>query len=311
MKGEAWKFRPKTENELKIDSKVVKEKQSHPQKAVPKILETIKLAKASQERTIMSEKQVLSANVVETIKSQGSVSTIPQAARSLVTLPSFVNSRPQVLDKIIDNPSLENSINTSFSGLEGEGKEKDTDRIGSECDTPNQKINFNAIIKKIMSKRDLLNFENDYFYNVVKRSEDLSAKYIRDNLNVMRFERKFCPGETVGELSMSLNCARTSSLLAYSNLYVLYLDQKGYENTFMNQIEEVRDKVQYFVNYFRDMKPDILRRMCFFFKEQKFKIGDIIYREDSPCDDLFFIKSGEVQVILCLGKNINNNFKAY
>ena len=238
----------------------------------------------------MTMSQFSTINPNESCK-QLSFSTINHIPTSLGNLPSFANNS-QAMDKIADNPSLENSLNASFDELDNEhGKNNSTKGNNS-----NLRVNFNTIIKKIMSKRDVLNFENDYFYNVVIRNEDLVSKYIKDNLNMMRFEKKICSGETVGELSMSLNYARTASILAYTNLYVLYLDQKGYENTFMNQIDEVREKVQYFVNYFKDVKYDVLRRMCFFFKEQRYKIGDIIYKEGGVCNDLYFIKSGEVQV---------------
>lgn len=261
--------------------------------AVPKILETIRLAKASKERDLMSLNQFSKENLSEVAGKPQTVSSINMIPCSQATIPSFLNTS-QVLDKIVDNPSLENSMDTSRSH-EGNDKAEGHSSTKSK-DEPHLKMNFNAIIKKIMSKRDVLNFENDYFYNLVKRTEELAHKYIRDNLLMMRFERKIYSGETVGELSMSLDCARTSSVLAYTNLYVVYLDQKGYEKVFTNQIEEVREKVQFFVNYFKDIKYDTLRRMCFFFKEQRFKVGEIIYKEGSACHDLYFIKSGEVQV---------------
>ena len=276
--------------------KVVKEKKTQPLKAVPKILETIKLIKASNERNQMASKQRLDHASTDKSSVPSLTALNVFTTNSLATLPSLPDGS-LILDKLVENP-LDNSLDVSRSNdlIRHEKGDNGSDYIRSEIDVVQLKKTFHSVIKKIMNKRDVLNFENDYFFNLVKRNEDLAFRYIKNDLTMMRFERTICPGETVGDLAMSLDYARTSTVLAYTNLYVLYLDQKGYENTFTNQIDEVREKINFFTNYFKDVKPESLKRMCFYFKEHKFRMGDIIYKEGAPCDNLYFVKSGEIQV---------------
>jgi len=154
----------------------------------------------------------------------------------------------------------------------------------------------NVVLSKITQNRDVLNFEDDYFVNLVKGNSELARKYIRDKIVRMRFERKILPNEILGEMSMSLAMVRTSSVLAYTDLHVLMLDQKGYEIVFARQLEEVQEKLNFFLDYFAGMKYEILKKVCFFFEEKRFKINEILYREDNPVDGLYFIKSGELHV---------------
>ena len=151
-------------------------------------------------------------------------------------------------------------------------------------------------MKKLKETKDALNFENDYFFGLIKRDQELSAKYMKDKLSLMKFERKIDPYETIGEVSMTLTQMRMTSVLAYTDVHIFYLDQKSYEKVFYAQLELIQEKLNFFKDYFRDINFETFKRMCFLFTEKKFKLGEIIYREGEDSDNLYFIKSGEVQV---------------
>lgn len=81
-----------------------------------------------------------------------------------------------------------------------------------------------------------------------KRNDALAMKYLKDNVLTMQFERKFEVYETMGEMSMSLNHVRTTSVLAKTDVHVLTLNQRGYERVFAELIEEVREKLIFFLD---------------------------------------------------------------
>jgi len=162
-----------------------------------------------------------------------------------------------------------------------------------------------GILKKIKVTKDILNFENDYFFGLIKRNQELAGKYMKDKTCIMKFDRKVEVYETIGEVSMSLTQVRLTSVLAYTDVHIFYLDQKSYEKVFYAQLEEIQEKLNFFKDYFRDISFDTLKKMCFLFTEKKFKLGEIIYREEEGSDNLYFIKSGEVQVCTLLKSLIN------
>ena len=126
----------------------------------------------------------------------------------------------------------------------------------------------------------------------------------------MNFEKKFSEYDTIGEISLSLNVRRTASVIAYTEVKALYLDQKGYEVVFASLLENVKEKIKFFSDFFPSLKFDEVKRAAFLFEEQKFNINEILYQEGSFPIYLFFIKSGEVHVsgeglyVQCWGFNV-------
>jgi len=55
-----------------------------------------------------------------------------------------------------------------------------------------------GILKKIKVTKDILNFENDYFFGLIKRNQELAGKYMKDKTCIMKFDRKVEVYETIG-----------------------------------------------------------------------------------------------------------------
>lgn len=259
-------------------------------KNTPKILETISLAKAQNIRN----------------KTHISVQTNNRPSISVISDRSpLVGDRERSPNRY--SIIKDGANDTKYDEIKRNGREdlKVENRIESESAKPSQNKLQNIIItkkigegilQKLKDSKEVLNFENDYLFNIIKRSSELSNRYIYDKNLILKFERKFNAYETLGEMSMSLNQMRTSSVVAYTDLHVFYLDQKSYEKVFFAQIEEIKEKLNFFSEYFKEINFNNLKKLCFLFTEKKFKLGDIIYKEGNPSDNLYFIKSGEVQV---------------
>jgi len=336
LKGEAWKFRPKTEEEFKLEGRI----KAGDKGKTPKILETIRLAAASKNR--------------DKFKITGDPDTnrtLPYANLT-IKIPKDIPEELSIVltpgKKKPSNLSQQNSLDSPLSGNKSSSRrgslKGSSSKTSSPDNSPYRKMSMNkqgsqvkenkpikgstfsqtkekeesviqiapvkpsnlisrlrtSVLNKITVNRDVLNFENNYFAALVKTNLEYSARYLDHDTVLMKFDRKLNNFDMLGEMSMNLNSARNSSVLAFTELHVWYLDQKGYEMVFANQLQDVKDKLEFFQGYFKEMKPEILRRLCFLFEDKHFQIGEYIYKEGDECDGLYFIKSGEAHVLIIL-----------
>ncbi len=153
-----------------------------------------------------------------------------------------------------------------------------------------------SVKSKITSNLSVLKFENDYLTSMTKRDPELLTRYMDDNIILVRFEKKYQPQQVIGEVSMNLSGARSSAVVAYTELHLFCIDQKGYEQVFASLLDDVKEKMKFFMNNFKEMNQAVLRRVCFLFEEIRFPVGETIFKEGANTDGLYFIKSGEVHV---------------
>lgn len=301
IKGEAWKFREKTDQEYELDTVVKQKKKSTT--GTPKILETIRLAKASNDRQKVVRTGFLFPNTPEAQRNSPVRPSLLQVNNNekAKRVSILAREKPTEVPKIDLLESHRNSIKGDEQGdtptsLQEKVRRTSQKSTFAQLDKEKEKKFKTGLLQKLKENKSVLNFENDFFVSMVKRSSDLSAKYLKDKIPIMAFDRKCGAREVLGEMSLNLVQARSSSVMAYTELHVLYLDQLSYEKVFFAQIEEVKEKLDFFREYFKEISFNVFKRMCFLFTEKKFKLGDTIYKEGSPCDNLYFIKSGEVQV---------------
>jgi len=282
LHGEAWKFRPSTNIEFERDEAASKKSAT---KEAPKILQAIALAKASADRN-------KNPNLaIQVLKRQNSPNR-----KSISKADS-----PQ-------RPPLLNLNSVDFTADNKIGNNSPARKIPSQLKSRPEDINKikAGLLKKLKDTKGALNFENDYFHGVVSRNPGLSKLYMKERVVNMKFDMKFNLFETIGEVSMSLTQVRTTSVLAYTDVHLFYLDQKNYERVFYAQIEAVQEKLTFFKDYFKDVAFDTFKRLAFLFAERRYNLGEVVYKEDEKSSNLYFIKSGEVQVFAIVTKFLND-----
>ncbi len=325
LTGEAWEFKPKTSFEMELDET----KRKNVGSEEVRFIETIRLAKISNER-----KQAAENRLVETLNSskQGimkppTLTGSTKNGRSSILLrrtesPMFENnssieSKEATLDNISMNGPGKTNGNVLPSGkffeepplspvkpvkiLEDYRSSpiEDTRVSPSFVDSPGLKT---APAKKgffdlVKNKTTLLTFENNYVKNIVRRNIELGAKYLKNHNLTIKYHKKYVPFDVIGEAFVdTANIPEPCALFAYTGLDVLVLDQSAFERVFSSQTGEIKDKILFFRQFLTDCNYNVLKRTCFLFKEQRYKINELVYKEDSPSDDLYFIKSGEVQL---------------
>jgi len=281
LHGEAWKFRPSTDIEFERDGAQL---QKNATKATPKILQAIQLAKASNDRNKIPTIALLK-NTNSPIRKSLKNLQVESPQRSFVHIPLNPEDSPR--NKLESrSPTRKNTESSKgFSGFS---------QIKNRADDMN-KIKA-GLLKKLKDTKDALNFENDYFFGLVNRNSTFTKLYIKDKVATMKYDVKLMPYETIGEVSMSLTQVRTTSVLAYTDVHLFYLDQKSYEKVFFAQIEGVQEKLAFFKDYFKDVGFETFKRLCFLFTEKRFNLGEVVYKEGEHSNNLYFIKSGEVQL---------------
>lgn len=153
-----------------------------------------------------------------------------------------------------------------------------------------------TVKQKIQTNLGIINFENDYLLPILKQDPELTSRYIYDNNPIIKFEKRYIKFHAIGEISLSLSDVRNYAIFAYTDLHIWSIDLKAYEQIFATQIEEVQDKMKFFVDNFTKMNQATLRRACFLFEEVCYPLGEIVFREGAASEGLYFIKSGEVHV---------------
>ena len=141
--------------------------------------------------------------------------------------------------------------------------------------------------------------ENEYFLNVVKKDRKLRRKYMRkenESLNV-EFHKRYGEFNYIVHIRTDLQQAKSNAVFARSDLNILVINVNRLEKALGGSREEIiKEKVYFFEDFFPDTSFNTLRRIWILCEEQTIKTGETIYQEGSPCDGIYFLKSGEVQV---------------
>lgn len=108
------------------------------------------------------------------------------------------------------------------------------------------------------------------------------------------------PGAAFGELALINNQPRAATIRANTALTLAVLQKDDYDRILKTtQDGQLREKVKFLRTFplFCDWTQIALSKLTYFFLEITYKKGDIVYAEGSPVNDVFFLKSGEFQVI--------------
>lgn len=107
-------------------------------------------------------------------------------------------------------------------------------------------------------------------------------------------------GAAFGELALLNNQPRAATVKARSALTLAVLQKEDYDCVLKTtQDGQMREKVKFLRTFplFADWTQVALSKLTYYFLEIAYKKGDIVFSEGTPVDDVFFLKSGEFQVI--------------
>ena len=112
-----------------------------------------------------------------------------------------------------------------------------------------------------------------------------------------RFKTLFA-GDHFGELALTTELPRTTSVIVSSELQTIILSKEDYNLIFKNKIDDFNKKFDFFQkNYSNSCSIESLNRFAYHFKEKQFNYAKKIYVAGEPSNGLYAIVKGEVQVL--------------
>ncbi|CAD8045565.1 unnamed protein product [Paramecium sonneborni] len=112
-------------------------------------------------------------------------------------------------------------------------------------------------------------------------------------------------GDQFGEIALIGHVRRTATVLCVTDCLLLTLTNNDFQNILQQYHSQVRnEKIQLLRNYslFRTLSDSKLKGMIEHIIVQKFSIFSVIYYENTVPEYIYFIKSGEVELVKAVNK---------
>ena len=157
--------------------------------------------------------------------------------------------------------------------------------------------------------------EGDKIYFIAKGGCNV---HIRNRHNSKVKVNTLEPGDLFGEVAIINSCKRTASVTANNYSTISNLDKETFFYVFSkfpdayNALKKGRKRYQdewkifmkdnlRYIDYIKKCKEDTIEEITYYLKEQMYSAGDMIFRSGSPIDKVYFVASGEVDIIVKIG----------
>lgn len=103
-------------------------------------------------------------------------------------------------------------------------------------------------------------------------------------------------GDSFGELSLLTNKMRAATILAKTDLTLTKLTKEDFSRVLQRiELESLEIKIGFLrsIAVFKNWTRESLQKLTYFLKPCKFKQGAVVFREDSPSNEVFIVKKGE------------------
>eukprot|EP00347_Sterkiella_histriomuscorum_P023519 403334331 len=190
-----------------------------------------------------------------------------------------------------------------------EGNAQDDQIQQQTIDNKTQKtsIDINATItsQEVYESKQLQS-ERQYQSNMasVLYSKQISTK----NMSNYREVAKLSEGKTFGELALIVHKPRMATIKCEVNTHFAVLDKYDFQKCLgklekkqMNKMIDFLKNIQCFKSWTRNS----VGKFSYFLTKQKFKRGQIVYRENQLADKVFIVKKGEFELQRKLGRTLN------
>lgn len=107
-------------------------------------------------------------------------------------------------------------------------------------------------------------------------------------------------GEVFGELAMINDKPRTYTVTAKSKVLLGVLKKEAFHRLLSHYAERtINDKVDFLqcLPIFKSWSRNYLMKICFYFTPKKIGWNQVLYRESTQCNFVYFVKTGDIMVI--------------
>ena len=167
---------------------------------------------------------------------------------------------------------------------------------GIGIDIPSQSTSRNSITGKL---KDLVQRDNRMsLFNFINSSK-LAQKYFVNDVCSIKFDGKIGEGEMLGENDVLLNETYSLLIIPIKELYVFSITKENIHKI-LDNLQTTAETKEIFSNIMPKVNENAITKLCMCIEEKSFRINEVIYEQGDSVDCIFFIKSGEIQVIFII-----------
>ncbi|KAM3128413.1 hypothetical protein pb186bvf_019480 [Paramecium bursaria] len=107
---------------------------------------------------------------------------------------------------------------------------------------------------------------------------------------------QYIPGQSFGENALTTDKPRGASIVATSDLHVVYLNKENYKKVFDKEIKNQQMKIEYFMKIFPALTKFKLSKLLLSFFQHIIPPNVVIWKQGDHVDSMLLIREGEVQL---------------
>ena len=169
--------------------------------------------------------------------------------------------------------------------------------------TPQRKLKIRSVVTfmrmKPKSTEDLQENKQDQVFKYLPREERLlledeqcRRKYLKDGACLLGFKESISSGQIVNENCLLKSYRSPVTMVAQSNVQCISLNRDTFRELMKEEIEEIDDKKEFFLNFFQQAKQAGVLQILEFITKKKYRMHEKIYTEGEKCKGVYFVKSG-------------------
>jgi len=128
-------------------------------------------------------------------------------------------------------------------------------------------------------------------------SETAPGKYVKDGYFRYKPAKTLSAGEYFGEIALINNKQRSATVVACRDVHCLSLTKKDYQDVTMRSLETINPNIRFLKDFFPEATKINLAKIAYSLTEHHLNYNNKIYEEGDFPDAMYFIKSGEVQLV--------------
>lgn len=158
--------------------------------------------------------------------------------------------------------------------------------------------------------------EGDKIYFIAQGGCDV---YIRNRHKIETKVNTLERGALFGEVALLNGCKRTATVKANNYSTIAYLDKEQFNEVFSMDSTALellkarrseyndewkcflKDNLKY-IGYIKNVSDKTVEELSYCLREENVEKGTVIFRAGSPCDKLYFVADGEVDIMVKVGR---------
>lgn len=138
---------------------------------------------------------------------------------------------------------------------------------------------------------------------VVFKNFKMDKKYFLSGVLTMKLCRNYTKGDYIGELSLAFNMAHSDTLVAWTDVHLVAIDKKHFENIFEALIKQNKEKLDFVAELLPGLPQNEIIMFAYGFEQIYYRTPTCIFQEGAPVDGLYLIKEGEIEVFKTVRPN--------